>query len=97
MQDENSSNLIYRYRHPAFRSECKVDPVPFDFFMRYYVFDDIEEEARKQRLLKLLEAGRKIKYDHGKKTLSFDNFDLVLEDTNEQLSEKPESQTEKKI
>ena len=81
MQDENSSNLIYRYRYPAFRSECEVGKVPFGLFMRYYVFDDIEEEVRKQRLLKLLEAGRTIRYEGKRTTIAFENFDLVLEET----------------
>lgn len=65
------------------RSQCDIDPVPFDILMRYYVFDDIEKEAQKERLLKLLEDGRKIKYDGAITTVSFENFDLVLEDTNE--------------
>lgn len=80
VQDESSSNLIYAYRYPTFRSECDIDPVPFDYFMKYYVFDDIEQELQKQRLLKLLEAGRTIRYEGKRTTIAFENFDLVLEE-----------------
>lgn len=81
VQDESSSNLIYQYRYPTFRSECDIDPVPFDYFMKYYVFDDIEQELQKERLLKLLEAGRTIRYEGKRTTIAFENFDLVLEET----------------
>lgn len=81
VQDESSSNPIYQYLYPTFRSECHIDPVPFDFFMKYYVFDDIEQELQKERLLKLLEAGRTIKYEGKRTTIAFENFDLVLEET----------------
>lgn len=62
------------------KSQCDIDPVPFDYFMKYYVFDDIEQELQKQRLLKLLEAGRTIRYEGKRTTIVFENFDLVLEE-----------------